>query len=369
MVLFSLSTMATVRFDAETGKYFLDWYEDGSRRRFFTGTDEKHSQRELTKLKARLLMRKMGFVEGVSAEAESSSSQDRLPKTKVEVAIQKYLEYSQNHHSPKNYQNTAYILNGLFLAFLKRKRIHYLHQITPETIENYKASRLKGEFGIKKIKPTTVNRQVNILKPMFKKLAEWGYLKANPLEKVANIRVVEEEKGRCLSQKECQKLLEATRNRNGGNFYYLVATALGTGLRRGELKNLKVEDVNLRKREISVVNRGSEARTKTGKNRIVDLSEDLVRILSRYKPSGESMFDFINFRRNWEKTKKLSGVTCRFHDLRHTFITICLQKGIQPTSVADWVGHSDLRMIMKIYKHLQREHLKKEVNKLNGFYH
>ena len=78
------------------------------------------------------------------------------------------------------------------------------------------------------------------------------------------------------------------------------------------------------------------------------------------------MFDVTNFRRNWDRTKKDSMIECRFHDLRHTFITACLENGIQPVSVADWVGHCDLRMIMKIYKHLQRKHLKKEINKLKG---
>jgi len=80
------------------------------------------------------------------------------------------------------------------------------------------------------------------------------------------------------------------------------------------------------------------------------------------------MFDFTNFRKNWKKTKTIATLSCRFHDLRHTFITMCLQRGIQPTSIADWVGHTDLRMIMKIYKHIQRSHLKEEINKLNGLY-
>lgn len=358
--------MAKIRFDSKTHKYFLDWSENGHRFRIYTGTDKKNASRELDKLNARLLMKKMGFSEPRANDTTLQSKEQ--PSLPIEEAIQKYLEYSKVHHSPNNYQNTAYILNGSLLSFLKRRKITCIREVTPEIVENYKALRLKGELKFRKISPATINRQVNILKPMFKKLTEWGYLESNSLEKVANLRQVEEEKGRCLSLDECQKLLQASRKCNGGSFYYLAATALGTGMRRGELKNLKTEDVDLKKREIRIVNRGMEARTKTGKNRIIDLSENIVQLLSKHNPHGEYMFDFTNFRKNWKKTKTIASLSCRFHDLRHTFITMCLQRGIQPTSIADWVGHTDLRMIMKIYKHIQRSHLKEEINKLNGLY-
>lgn len=359
--------MANIRFNPKLNKFFLDWYEDGRRRRLFTGSDEKHAQRELEKLNARLLMKKMGFPDPASSDT-ASDSKNKLPVIEVEAAIQKYLEYSQLHHSPKNYQGNAYVLNGPFLSFIKRKAIRYLAQVTPEVIENYKALRLKGESKIRKIKPISLNRQLNTIKPMFKKLAEWGYLANNPLERVASVKHVEEEKGCCLTHDESQKLLAASRQCNGGGFYYLVATAIGTGMRKSELENLKTTDLDLEKKEIRIINRGQNARTKTGKNRIVDLSDPLARILSKHQSHNEHVFDFTNFRRNWAKTKKLSGINCRFHDLRHTFITHCLQNGIQPISVADWVGHTDLRMIMKIYKHLQRHHLKKEINKLDTLF-
>jgi integrase len=362
--------VAKIRFDSLRKKYFLDWHEDGVRYRVFTGTEEKHANRELEKLKARLLMKKMGFTGSPSPKTTNLelSSKTNVPPLEIDTAIEKYLEYSKLHHSPMNYQCNSYILKGPFLSFIKRKNIKFLNQVTLEVIENYKALRLKGELKIKKIKPITLNRQLNTLKPMFKKFVEWEYLRSNPFDKVSPVRYVEEETGKCLSNAECQQLLEASRKCNGGDFYYLIATALGTGMRKSELKNLMVSDVNLEKSEINIRNRGQEARTKTGKNRVVDLSDNLVQILSKYNAENDYMFDFTNFRRNWDKTKKISGVKCRFHDLRHTFITRCLENGIQPVSVADWVGHADLRMIMKIYKHLRRHHLKREINKLNNLY-
>lgn len=293
---------AKARLDPATNKFFLDWYEGESRRRLITGTDEKHAQRELEKLKARLLMKKMGFAE--SAPATSQEPKPKLPTLSVELAIQKYLEYSQTHHSPMNYQHNDYVLNGPFLSFLKRKGINFLEQITSELFEQYKTFRLKGELKIKKVKPITLNRQLNTLKPMFKKLVEWGYLESSPLAKVATLKYVEEEIGKRLTDDECQRLLEASKKCNCGSFYYLVATALGTGMRRNEIKNLMAVDVDLEKHEIYVKNRGQEARTKTGKNRVVDLSNNLVQILSKYKPHGKYMFDVTNFRRNWDKTKK-----------------------------------------------------------------
>jgi len=44
-------------------------------------------------------------------------------------------------------------------------------------------------------------------------------------------------------------------------------------------------------------------------------------------------------------------INFRPHDLRHTFVTTCRDKGIDPRTVMTWCGHSSERMIMQIYDH------------------
>jgi integrase len=53
-----------------------------------------------------------------------------------------------------------------------------------------------------------------------------------------------------------------------------------------------------------------------------------------------------------------TGVT-RFthHDLRHLFITRCMESGVDIPTIARWVGHADGgALIMRTYSHLLKEH-------------
>nr|WP_240468257.1 tyrosine-type recombinase/integrase [Streptomyces dangxiongensis] len=45
------------------------------------------------------------------------------------------------------------------------------------------------------------------------------------------------------------------------------------------------------------------------------------------------------------------GLEVRFHDLRHTCVTLLLGLGIPPHIVRDIVGHSALDVTMNIYAH------------------
>jgi site-specific recombinase XerD len=45
------------------------------------------------------------------------------------------------------------------------------------------------------------------------------------------------------------------------------------------------------------------------------------------------------------------------HDLRHYFVTKCLQVGVDVFTLAKWVGHRDNgKLLLKVYSHLQAEH-------------
>ncbi|MGA2788888.1 MAG: site-specific integrase [Verrucomicrobiota bacterium] len=45
------------------------------------------------------------------------------------------------------------------------------------------------------------------------------------------------------------------------------------------------------------------------------------------------------------------------HDLRHYFVTKCLQAGVDVFTLAKWVGHRDNgKLLLKVYSHLQAEH-------------
>ena len=63
-----------------------------------------------------------------------------------------------------------------------------------------------------------------------------------------------------------------------------------------------------------------------------------------------------NLLKVWQKKLKNANIPYRkFHDLRHTFVTVARDKGIDPKTVMSWCGHSSERMIMQIYDHVTED--------------
>lgn len=53
------------------------------------------------------------------------------------------------------------------------------------------------------------------------------------------------------------------------------------------------------------------------------------------------------------------------HDLRHYFVTKCLQASVDVFTLAKWVGHRDNgKLLLKVYSHLQAEHSQEMANKV-----
>lgn len=65
---------------------------------------------------------------------------------------------------------------------------------------------------------------------------------------------------------------------------------------------------------------------------------------------------------------RLSGwtdVSFRPHDLRHTFVTDCRDKGVDIHVCMDWCGHSSERMILQIYDHPSEQREKNALSLMN----
>jgi integrase len=54
------------------------------------------------------------------------------------------------------------------------------------------------------------------------------------------------------------------------------------------------------------------------------------------------------------------------HDLRHTAISLWLQRGLTPFEVSKMVGHADLKMIERRYGHLYVSALQEKIDRLGG---
>ena len=72
-----------------------------------------------------------------------------------------------------------------------------------------------------------------------------------------------------------------------------------------------------------------------------------------------------NLRRSWERIKAVAGVELRFHDLRHTCVTLLLEIGVPPHIVREIAGHSALDVTMTIYAHASLEEKYRALTRLD----
>jgi integrase len=220
---------------------------------------------------------------------------------------------------------------------------------------------------------------------------EWDVLDGNPLQKLKPVRTEASLRARYLTTAEetalrsalIERDLRLREKRRNGNAWrrarhqrvlpdlsiaafadYLqpmVLLSLNTGLRRGEVLQLKWTDVDLLQRKLVV--RGDN--TKSGKTRYVPLNAEALTTLEQWKNSaGTSEWVFAGLdgeRMNGIKTSwggvldSAAVADFRWHDLRHHFASRLVMKGVDLNTVRELLGHSDLSMTLR-YAHLSPEH-------------
>jgi integrase len=239
-----------------------------------------------------------------------------------------------------------------------------LAEITPDLIDRYRAERLRSfRPGTKKpISPTTVNKEVALLKAMLNKAITWSYLDVNPLRSVKRLP---EPDGRLryLDIDEIDRLLSAC----PAHLLPIVICALHTGMRRGEILGLTWDRVDMKQRFLHLV------KTKTRKARSIPINDSLMEAL-RHLPrhlgtdyvfwNHETATRFVSIKRAWNTALKKAKITgFRFHDLRHTFASH-VQMGLGDLRATQaLLGHADPRMTMR-YAHLSDARLRDAVKSL-----
>jgi integrase len=148
----------------------------------------------------------------------------------------------------------------------------------------------------------------------------------------------------------------------------LVIVALRTGMRRGELANLRCQDVDFHTRALVQQSKSGEGR-RVPMNRVVvaplwALRRERQALSGLVFPSPEGRF-LHNFGRAWAaKAMKAAEITdVRFHDLRHTAASRLVMAGVDLYTVKEILGHKTLVMTLR-YSHLRPAHQRQAVERL-----
>jgi integrase len=246
---------------------------------------------------------------------------------------------------------------------------YLLADIRPALLIDTRKELLDGERT-----PSTVNRYCASLSSVF----TWGvkelqWMGDNPFFKVSNF---DEPEGviRFLSDEERAALLNECKERSH-DLYTIVVLALSTGARRNEILTLTWKDVDMKTGLLTF------PKTKNGSVRrvpITGLALQLVRQIAadrklkdanglvfpgRTKPTQHKPIAIENIFKAALKSAQIKNF--RFHDLRHSAASYLVMAGVDMRTVAEILGHSDLKMTQR-YAHLSREHVSNAVGKLDA---
>ena len=214
---------------------------------------------------------------------------------------------------------------------------------------------------LQSVKPATVRRELAALQHAFEiARRDWGLpLAANPLSQV-RLPKSNDARTRRISADEQERLFKAVAEARNPLLLAVVGLAIETGLRRGELLNLRWEHVDLTARVAHI------PLTKTGQPRSIPLTDRAVRILVEAIPAAEGAVFAITgnaVRLAWTRAMRRAGVAnMRFHDLRHEAVSRFFELGLSLPEVAIISGHRDPRMLFR-YTHLRPAEL---AEKLRG---
>lgn len=159
---------------------------------------------------------------------------------------------------------------------------------------------------------------------------------------------------RFMTPEEVDRIVTAVRTqaRPGHWLADLVLVAVHTGLRRGELVNLRWSAVDLPRRVLTVAC-SDHFTTKSGADRKVPLSETAASVLSRLDcDRGESPFVFNSASgqlapdlasQTFKKYARLAGIEdVHLHHTRHTACSWLAQRGVPVEAIRRFAGHSSI---------------------------
>ncbi|GHH72149.1 site-specific integrase [Kitasatospora indigofera] len=198
--------------------------------------------------------------------------------------------------------------------------------------------------------------------------------------------------GKGLSVPQARLLLKAA---STDRLHALYVLALAMGLRRGELLGLHWSAIDLERGSLIVSSNLQRVDgalqlgpTKTLSSlRTLPLPPVVVTALQghreaqaqervaagdRWKDTGLVFTSRVgtaiepdNLRRSWYPLRDRLGLTLRFHDLRHTCVTLLLDLGVPPHIVRQIAGHSDIGVTMKVYAHASLDEQRKALGSLS----
>ncbi|KMN14974.1 integrase [Pseudomonas weihenstephanensis] len=290
-----------------------------------------------------------------------------------------YMPWFKAHH--KGHEKTQHTLSNNFAPIMSQR----LDAITGRDLEQIRTGWMQAGN-----KASTVNRKMGSISGVFSRAVEWEYIDTHPLTKLKQLKVDSKGVIRYLAADETKRLRDALdarqdemrAERESANTWRtdrhrepmpsllelpftdhlkpMVLVSLNTGMRRGELFDLKWSAVNFGTKTITVAG----ATTKTSDTRHIPMNKEALGVLEAWKKQvkkspyvfpGQDGGRFEDVKSAWLKLLERAQIDgFRWHDMRHDFASRLVMAGVPLNTVRDLLGHADIKMTLR-YAHLAPE--------------
>lgn len=337
--------------DTKSPYYQVIYFVNGKRTKISTRTDNRKEAEKFLK----------SFVpQPKEKKVEPEEPKEKKVSIKLSSFIEEYKTYVRNTYSEKYLKKAV---RPSFMALQKNIPDMPLNQISTRIIDQF----ISSASASSKHSASLYHRT---LKAAFNKAVVWNYLEANPFDKIKAPKVPKSFPV-FISESELIIILNNTQMQLMKDIF---TTAFYTGMRLGELVNMKWNWIDFTQNIITVKN-SSEFNSKNKRERIIPIHQKVQTILKNHYQLGKFEDALVFYRyegiklnedfvsKHFKKAVRAAKLNDKihFHTLRHSFASALVQRGISLYAVKELLGHGNIKTT-QIYSHLQNANLREAVN-------
>jgi integrase len=330
----------------ESSKYYIcEFVYQGKRFQESTGATSKTVAKEYEK-------RRKAEMERAAAGLPTEQKAARIRT--VSDVITPYLAGYRLSHRPKS----ILFAEGRLEQVKKALGYVVLSDLTDECIRGYIRQR-----QAEKKSGRTINMEIGELSRAIGRTWRELWPRVKKLEERKDV-------GRALSVNEQKALLDGLKDRRTPHLGTFVPLLLLTGMRAGEALSLTWGQADLMGKALKV----GRAKTSNGTGRVIPINDDLASILAAHRAwfvkefgdpkPGYHLFPWgkpvpsdptrhaTDISWGWDELRKDTKVSCRLHDLRHTFATRLAENGVPESTMLALMGQMS-RSMLERYSHIR----------------
>jgi integrase len=235
------------------------------------------------------------------------------------------------------------------------------------------------------------NKHLNHFKAVLSELIQWDIIEVNPAFNVKNLPVAAADANNPASLEDIERIKKELQM-NHANFYTFVISLFHTGIRPAELLQIRLSNINLERKEITL----DAENTKTNKKRIVPINDHLLKyyesmdfqnlpkdyyLFGSFREEGKGnigkLEDFIpaptkikrdTATRRWETiVKKGLGIDATLYSMKHHGANAKILAGVNLDALKDLFGHTSKLMTEKYVTDLKEINRREIINKSPDF--